>query len=970
MRTAARLSLVVLAAGWSVAMAALPPDLLDFSSAGFAGGQRPVPAVYAVSPSGGDDTRAIQAAIEAAGQRPLGADGFRGAVLLRPGTYRVSGQLRLNESGVVLRGKGATLVATGESRRTLIQIGGANDRVLGAAVKVVADAPSGAGRLSVASTEGLRLGQRIVVHRPSTKEWIAALGMTNFPGPGQYKDARLDWVPGSRELEWERTIVAVNAEAHEIALDAPITTALEEKFGGGTVSSVKWPGRVQNVGVEDLDCVSEVDQANPLDEEHAWLCVGVASAENVWVRRVSARRFVCAAVWVSSTARAVTVDSCAFLQPVAEHAAWRRLGFYVGGQQVLVEHCRSENGRHDFAAGHGAAGPNVFLDCVAKDAEFDAGPFESWSSGTLYERVVVTGAGIALTNVGTRTQGAGWTAANSVVWNCSAASKIWIDDPPGAKNQLLVGPESILAEQRKARGYPAEDVAVADANERDAIPAAPPPAEEKPKLVHPLKLEHGYFVVDGRVLFGGSMNSALWKGQLIPGREREVGTSPTRWAPGRSGPSLTEDLPTLAGTMVAQHAAIYWAFPGLWYDRRRDDHSIAIREDAEVWGPFFEPPWRLSGRGRNSMGLSQYDLTRFNPWFFSRLREFADASAERGVVLACQVYDNHNVEEAAAHWADFPWRTLNAVQTTGFPEPPAWEGAQQNRHHIADAFYDPTHAERRKLHELYIRHTLDVLGDSPNVLFTLGYQFAGPLPFQQFFLDTVAAWQTEHRRRVHVALQTSKAVTDAILADPARAALIDVIDLRYWQYLPDGRLFAPDGKGKLAFRELRTEAFGRDAVMRSTPQGVYRQIREYRDRFPDKAIVCGHAGFGIWPVLIAGGAAPVVAEATPGRDGPAHDDAAGLKFVEAALSDVLAAMKPLDDVATNSWCLAAPEKAAWLFYSLEGEAIELAKPLPAAGARSVWFNPRTGETSPAAAAAGARRLAKPTGEAWVLLLRG
>ena len=65
---------------------------------------------------------------------PLDAHGFRGAILLRPGRFLVSGQLHLNVSGVVLRGSGAgpngtTIVADGHDRRTLIEAGGRPDSI-------------------------------------------------------------------------------------------------------------------------------------------------------------------------------------------------------------------------------------------------------------------------------------------------------------------------------------------------------------------------------------------------------------------------------------------------------------------------------------------------------------------------------------------------------------------------------------------------------------------------------------------------------------------------------------------------------------------------------------------------------------------------------------------------------------------------------------------------------------------------
>ena len=215
-------------------------------------------------------------------------------------------------------------------------------------------------------------------------------------------------------------------------------------------------------------------------------------------------------------------------------------------------------------------------------------------------------------------------------------------------------------------------------------------------------------------------------------------------------------------------------------------------------------------------------------------------------------------------------------------------------------------------------------------------------------------------------LQTSKAVTDAILADPARAAHVDVIDTRYWQCLADGKLFAPDGEGKLAFREIRTNTFGRDAIMPTKAEFVYKQVREYRDKFPDKAVVAGHGGFGPLPVLMAGGASPVSAEsASPFAGGP-RNDAALLKFIAECVADVLPTMRPVDGFAGEAWCLADAKRSAVLIYSAAGEAIALAQPLGATNA--TWFNPRTGETTSVKFGDG-KTIAKPSAEAWLLLAR-
>jgi hypothetical protein len=198
----------------------------DFSSCGYAGGDRPIPEAAArviVGPADGDDGQRIQAAIDRVSQLPPDASGMRGAVVLAAGAFEVAGQLRIAHSGVVLRGAGATdagsiIIATGQDRRPLILVAGTADRAASDAVQSVADdyAPVGAVELRLDSPAAFKRGDCVIVTRPSTAEWIAELGCDAF-GVG--------WRPGTRDIRWLRTIVAVDGST--IRLDAPITTALE-----------------------------------------------------------------------------------------------------------------------------------------------------------------------------------------------------------------------------------------------------------------------------------------------------------------------------------------------------------------------------------------------------------------------------------------------------------------------------------------------------------------------------------------------------------------------------------------------------------------------------------------------------------------------------------------------------------------------------------------------------------------------
>ncbi len=947
----------------------LAQTAIDFSYAGYGGGNLhvfPGDVALSVQPSGGDDTALLQAALDF-----VVAKRDRGALLLLPGRYRVGGHLEMRAGDVVLRGNGdVTIVATGTSRRTLIEIGNLADPRTGTPINITDDTVAAGGRtFTLESVSGLGRGDRVVIARPSTTAWISALQMTGLKGT--YANQRLDWAPGSRNLIWDRTIVAIDAARKQITVDAPITTALERRYGGGTVARVESNQPVTHIGIEHVTLDSEFDPARQRDEDHSWTAVSLNNVEDAFVRGVTVRHFAGSAVLVGHRARRVTIEDVHGEQPISEPVGYRRQTFLVEGQQVLVRRCTAEHGMNDFAVGLLAGGPNVFLDDTAKSALGDSGAFESWASGVLYERVHIEGAGIRLTNDSSRAEGAGWTAANSLIWN-SKASGIEVQGPEGAENieSHSTGPlyETQLA-KRIGVVRPDSDPIPLYSNATRVPKFHPPkPAAPAPPPTHLVEIVNGRFVVDGKALWGGVVNEGWWRGQEVPAEALDVGgVSITRFIPGRTGPGLTEDLDALAARMVAQATPFYQSIPGLWYDRRRDEHSTNMRPDANVWAPFYEMPWARSGKGTASDGLSQFDLSRFNPWYYERTRDFAALCDRNGLIFYHNIYNTHNVLEIPPHWVDYPWRPANNINDTGLPEPPPIEPG--NHIHVANQVYDVSNPVRRELHRALIVHELDELGTARNLFFSLGAQFAGPLSFQEFFQDTVAEWQRKTSRTVRIELATSKDITDAILADPARARQVAVIDMRYWQYRPDGSLWAPAGGRNIAFREAIVTDFGKsgDNPPDTTPQQVYRQVREYHDRYPDKAIVAWNSGAGPIPVLMAGGAEALMLNPSAGQGQGRTVDRTPLDaFVRDRLSTMLMKMVPRDGVATDTWCLADDTDRSVLLYSSMGDSIKLLRPLRRARYEGLWFDPRTGATHVGDATGDEFR--KPSNDAWLLLL--
>ncbi|HWA25398.1 MAG TPA: DUF6298 domain-containing protein [Lacunisphaera sp.] len=937
--------------------------VIDFSTAGYASGDEPIPFVPAkivVEPDGKNDRARIQAALDLVAAMPRDAQGFRGAVLLKPGRWLIDTSLRLKASGVVLRGsgadeKGTILVATGTSRRTLLEVGGTGQRAeVKGSRRAVTDAyvPVGAVNFSLENTAGLSVGDRIIVHRPCTAEWAALLDMDKFAG--WRADGRLHWRPGSRDIFWDRAVTAI--EGNRITIDAPVTTALDQAYGGASVYRYEFPGRIDQVGVENLRCVSE----HPGDrEEHAWVCVSLDKVENAWVRQVTARHFVSYVVNVQADALRVTVEDCAGQDPVSELASLRRRVFSIGGQLTLVRRCSSNWGLRDFTTGFTAAGPNVFLQCTTRESYDYSGPVESWASGMLFDNVIIRGNALRLFNRGLDEQGSGWAAANSILWNCEATD-IQVQSPPGAFNvaygcrgdvaedRITAGsgdsalrdigrggpikPASLyltqLAERKNGSATPAgrQEISLASDGARLLTVAevqaflAAETAAKKARGVHPLKVEHARFTIDGQPAWTAATNIGQWfQGQMARPLARSYGPALTRFAPGETGLGLTDNLEEVADAMPAH--AVFNQHYGLWYERRRVNHNFygaPEHKDGNVWGPFQEMPWaRSGGEQKDWNGLSRYDLTRFNPWYFSRLKEFADICDARGLILRNDFYFQHALQETRAHYVDFPWRPVNCLQDTGLPdENPA-----------ASTFYDVSHAVRRDLHRRYIRHTLDVLGYNSNVVFGLDQEYSGPLSFVQFWLDTIAEWQQEHKRKVFVCLGVPKDQMDAILADPARAPLVTAIDFHYWFYRPDGSLYTIVGGINRAPREQSVGIVSesdlqklRDAntnptwagsnivsspefqrrtqtVRAGTPAMRYRALREYRDSHPDLVIPLRRDDF---PELTA-----ALEEKIPAGE-------------RAATRPMAIVRGPVE----SAWAMAAPGRA-YLVYTMAGQAADL-----------------------------------------------
>ena len=294
--------------------------------------------------------------------------------------------------------------------------------------------PVGSRTLRVASARGFKPGDTVIVRRVGNQAWIDAVGMN-----GQNPANR--WRPF--DVEWDRVVTDVQGNA--ITIDAPITCAIERPWGGGAVIKAEDPGRISEVGVENLRAISEFDPTKRTteygnmdrpnyvaeeyyaDEDHYRDVVIFNNAKNCWVRNATALHFVNSMVGTQRGTKWITVQDCVSREPISRRMGARRFTYALRGQLALVQRCQSDKGRHSFMTGQPTGSGNVFLDCTATTPYSSSEPHEQWATGNLYDNVHAP-----LTARFWKDINIGWAGANTVFWNCEGS--FLVQKPPTAQN--------------------------------------------------------------------------------------------------------------------------------------------------------------------------------------------------------------------------------------------------------------------------------------------------------------------------------------------------------------------------------------------------------------------------------------------------------------------------------------------------------------------------------------------------------
>jgi len=437
----------------------------DFSYAGYKNGNDSipqVPVIKTVSAISGDNTTNINNALFEAALTPLNADGIRGAVYLEPGLYEVSGTIKLQYDGIILRGAGdgddpatSTIIkATGDSphQRTVLLAGGGastkwTDNFSGSQTDIITDTVLvGEKTFEVADASFYTVGDNVIIYHPCTEEWLQAIdyGGTHSGESGSEPDD-IPWETGTQPLVFNRHITAI--DGNKITVDVPFYNHLIRDLAQSYMYKYKRQGIRTNIGIENLRIDIEYN-GSEVDENHAWNAIDMYLIEDAWVRDCTFLHFGLSGVR-TNTATRITVENVNALDPIARVIGGQRYNFqfYTASQQILFINCHATNGRHHWVSnGMSWTSGIVITGCTSSGAYTSSEGHRRWTMGMLFDdykeldgpRPGYNPRLIGLYNRGYYGTSHGWGSIHSVAWNADVNDgELIVQKPPTAQNYAI-----------------------------------------------------------------------------------------------------------------------------------------------------------------------------------------------------------------------------------------------------------------------------------------------------------------------------------------------------------------------------------------------------------------------------------------------------------------------------------------------------------------------------------------------------
>jgi uncharacterized protein DUF6298/collagenase-like protein with putative collagen-binding domain len=153
---------------------------------------------------------------------------------------------------------------------------------------------------------------------------------------------------------------------------------------------------------------------------------------------------------------------------------------------------------------------------------------------------------------------------------------------------------------------------------------------------------------------------------------------------------------------------------------------------------YCEPhPWMRTGPGAAQDGKPKFDLTRFNPEYFDRMRDRIIVARDRGIYVSIMLFEGWELQFTDA-WTYHPFNRANNVNDVDADADADGRGTAFNR-----LVNSPMGKRVLALQQAYLRKIIDTVDDLDNVLYEVCNEAAGSsTPWQYRVIEYVKKYES------------------------------------------------------------------------------------------------------------------------------------------------------------------------------------------------------------------------------------
>lgn len=352
-------------------------------------------------------------------------------------------------------------------------------------------------------------------------------------------------------------------------------------------------------------------------------------------------------------------------------------------------------------------------------------------------------------------------------------------------------------------------------------------------------------------------------------------------------------------------------------------------------------PWARTGPGQALDGKPKFNLDQFNDAYFQRLRARVQAAHHRRIFVSVMLFEGWGVQHVADAWKAHPFHPENNVN--GLNGDADGDGRGFDVHTLRTPAVT-------KAQEAYVRKVIDTVNDLDNVLYEIANESgAYSTEWQEHFIRFIHDYE-KGKLKQHPVGMTFQYARDS----KQRGANPNLFSSPADWISPN-----PDA-GKFNYRTNPPPADGRKIILTDTDHlwGIG----------GDAAWVWKSFLRGLNPIFMDPYRQVVLQEGSDTKWDPVRRAMGVTRRLAERVN--LAAMTPLPDLASTRFCLAQPGRE-YLVYLPQGGEVTVDVTVVSGEIEVEWFNPDTGETSPAKSASGgtSRTFKSPFASHAVLYLR-